>query len=88
MTVKVNDLSAGAQGLKASFGKHVTEEELLELVKLCDAKDGDMVFIGTGSSQQGCKLHGCFTFLRLLVIITSFMMAIRLYGLLISQCSR
>ena len=40
------------------LGKHVTEEELLELVKLCDAKDGDMVFIGTGVRNKVASFMG------------------------------
>lgn len=46
--IKVNEISKGAEGLKASFGKHVTEKELTDLVALSGAKDGDMVFIGCG----------------------------------------
>ncbi len=46
--IKVNDIDKGADGLKASFGKHVTEKELTDLVALSGAKDGDMVFIGCG----------------------------------------
>lgn len=48
MWIKVNDIEAGASGLKSSFGKHVTEQELCDLVKLCQAKNSDMVFIGAG----------------------------------------
>lgn len=46
--IKVNEIAKGAEGLKASFGKHVTEKELTDLVALSGAKDGDMVFIGCG----------------------------------------
>ncbi|MDY6417084.1 MAG: aspartate--tRNA ligase [Succinivibrio dextrinosolvens] len=46
--IKVNEIAKGADGLKSSFGKHVTEKELTDLVALSGAKDGDMVFIGCG----------------------------------------
>ncbi len=58
MTIKVTDLSRGADGVKASFGKHVTLDEILELIKLCDAKDGDMVFIGCGPRVKTATYMG------------------------------
>ena len=46
--IKVNELEKGAEGLKSSIGKHVTEKELLDLVALTGAKNGDIVFVGCG----------------------------------------
>lgn len=50
MYIKVNSLSQGADGLQASFAKHVTPEILLALAQACEAKDGDIVFIGCGKT--------------------------------------
>lgn len=46
--IKVNDLEQGASGLHSSIAKHVTEDELLTMVKNSGAKSGDIVFIGCG----------------------------------------
>lgn len=58
MWIKVNDIEAGASGLKSSFGKHVTEQELCDLVKLCQAKNSDMVFIGVGPRVKTATYMG------------------------------
>ena len=58
MWIKVNDIEAGASGLKSSFGKHVTEQELCDLVKLCKAKNSDMVFIGVGPRVKTASYMG------------------------------
>lgn len=58
MWIKVNDIEAGASGLKSSFGKHVTEQELCDLVKLCQAKNSDMVFIGAGPRVKTATYMG------------------------------
>ncbi len=58
MWIKVNDLELGAAGLKSSFGKHVTESELLDLVKLCKAQSSDMVFIGVGPRVKTATFMG------------------------------
>lgn len=58
MWIKVNDIEAGASGLKSSFGKHVTEQELCDLVKLCQAKNSDMVFIGAGPRIKTASYMG------------------------------
>lgn len=58
MWIKVNDLEQGAAGLKSSFGKHVTESELLDLVKLCKAQSSDMVFIGVGPRVKTATFMG------------------------------
>lgn len=51
-----------AEGLKSSIGKHVTEKELLDLVALTGAKNGDMVFVGCG---ERLKTAGAMGSLRL-----------------------
>lgn len=56
--IKVNEIAKGAEGLKASFGKHVTEKELTDLVALSGAKDGDMVFIGCGPRVKTATAMG------------------------------
>ena len=56
--IKVNDLNAGAEGLKSSIGKHVSEQELLDLVKLSDAKTGDIVFICCGKRVKTATAIG------------------------------
>lgn len=56
--IKVNSLKDGAAGLKSSIGKHVTEQELLDLVKLSGAKDGDMVFICCGKRVKAATAIG------------------------------
>ncbi|WP_074945521.1 aspartate--tRNA ligase [Succinivibrio dextrinosolvens] len=56
--IKVNEIDKGAEGLKASFGKHVTEKELTDLVALSGAKDGDMVFIGCGPRVKTATAMG------------------------------
>ena len=56
--IKVNDLNAGAEGLKSSIGKHVSEQELLDLVKLSEAKSGDIVFICCGKRVKTATAIG------------------------------
>ena len=56
--IKVNELAKGAEGLKSSIGKHVTEKELLDLVALSGAKDGDIVFIGCGPRVKTATAMG------------------------------
>lgn len=58
MYIKVNEAQKGAEGLKASFAKHVTEKELTDLVSLADAKDGDIVFIGCGPRVKTATAMG------------------------------
>ncbi len=45
--IKVSSLTA-QDGIKASFGKHVTADEINNILQSVNAKDGDMVFIGCG----------------------------------------
>ena len=56
--IKVNELEKGAEGLKASFAKHVTEQELKDLVAMSGAKNGDMVFIGCGERIKTATAMG------------------------------
>ncbi len=56
--IKVNDLSKGAEGLKSSAGKHLTEAELLALCEGTGAKDGDIVFIGAGERVKTATFMG------------------------------
>lgn len=50
--IKVNDLEKGVEGLQSSISKHVTPEHLLALVNACQAKTGDLVFIGCGKTVK------------------------------------
>lgn len=50
--IKVNELEKGAEGLQSSIAKHVTPEHLVALAKACDAKNGDIVFIGCGKTVK------------------------------------
>lgn len=52
MYIKVNSLAQGADGLQSSFAKHVTPEQLVALAQACEAKDGDIVFIGCGKTVK------------------------------------
>jgi len=45
--IKVTSRSA-EDGVKASFGKHVSADEIIDILNAVDAKDGDLVFIGCG----------------------------------------
>lgn len=56
--IKVNELEQGAAGLKSSISKHVTEKELLDLVSLSGAKNGDIVFIGCGPRVKTATAMG------------------------------
>lgn len=65
MYIKVNDLDKGVEGLQSSIAKHVTAEELLGLVNACEAKTGDIVFIGCGKTIK------CQTFMGALRLQTA-----------------
>ncbi|MGN0902827.1 MAG: aspartate--tRNA ligase [Succinivibrio sp.] len=56
--IKVNSIAQGAEGLKSSIGKHVTEAELLSIVEASGAKDGDIVFIGCGERLKTANAMG------------------------------
>ena len=57
--IKVNDIAKGAaEGLKSSIGKHVSEQELLDLVKASGAQNGDIVFIGCGPRVKTATAMG------------------------------
>ncbi len=56
--IKVNELEKGIEGMKASFAKHVTEKEVLDIVSMTGAKSGDMVFIGCGPRVKTATAMG------------------------------
>lgn len=56
--IKVNDLDKGAEGLQSSIAKHVSPDELLAMVKECDAKSGDIVFVGAGQRVKAQTFMG------------------------------
>ncbi|MGN0915225.1 MAG: aspartate--tRNA ligase [Succinivibrio sp.] len=56
--IKVNSIAQGAEGLKSSIGKHVTESEQLSIVNAVGAKDGDIVFIGCGERLKTANAMG------------------------------
>ncbi len=58
ISIKVNELEKGAEGLKSSAGKHLKPEELVALCKACEAKDGDLVFIGSGERIKTATFMG------------------------------
>ncbi|WP_406022750.1 aspartate--tRNA ligase [Succinivibrio sp.] len=56
--VKVNSVSQGLEGIKASFAKFTNEQELNAIVKATGAKDGDMIFIGCGKRVKVATAMG------------------------------
>lgn len=56
--IKVTDKASGAAGLKSSIGKHVTEQELIDLVNLTGANNGDIVFICCGQRVKTASAIG------------------------------
>ena len=56
--IKCEDLAKGAEGVKSSMGKHVTQKELLDLCQGCGAKSGDIVFIGAGPRLKTANAMG------------------------------
>ncbi len=56
--IKVEDLSKGKDGLKSSIQKHASEKELLDMCSLCNARDGDIVFIGAGPRVKTATAMG------------------------------
>ncbi len=56
--IKVNELANGAEGLHSSIAKHVSADELMALVRGCEAHDGDIVFIGAGERNQTATAMG------------------------------
>lgn len=56
--IKVNDLDKGAEGLQSSIAKHVTAQELVDLVKMSSGKTGDIVFIGAGERLKTANAMG------------------------------
>ncbi len=56
--IKVNNLEEGAAGLQSSISKHVSEQELLDLATMAEAKNGDIVFIGAGIKSKVAAAMG------------------------------
>ncbi len=56
--VKVNSVSQGLEGIKASFAKFTNEQELNAIVNATGAKDGDMIFIGCGKRVKVATAMG------------------------------
>ena len=56
--IKVNDLEKGAEGLHSSIAKHVSAQELLDLVKMAQGKTGDIVFVGAGKYNKISTVMG------------------------------
>lgn len=49
--IKVNDMTAGIEGLQSPIIKFIAEKVVWDILKRVDAKDGDVVFFGAGKSQ-------------------------------------
>lgn len=49
--IKVNDLSAGMDGLQSPINKFFSEAELTEILDHCDATTGDIVFFGADTNE-------------------------------------
>ncbi len=48
--IKVNDVTAGREGLQSPIVKFLPDEALEEIIKRCDVETGDMLFFGAGST--------------------------------------
>lgn len=48
--IKVNDVTAGREGLQSPIVKFIPDEALEEIIKRCDVETGDMLFFGAGST--------------------------------------
>lgn len=48
--IKVNDVTAGRDGLQSPIVKFIPDEALEEIIKRCDVETGDMLFFGAGST--------------------------------------
>jgi len=48
--IKVNDVSAGREGLQSPIVKFLPDEALEEIIKRCDVETGDMLFFGAGAT--------------------------------------
>lgn len=49
--IKVNQRSAGREGLQSPIVKFLSDEALQGIVERCGAKDGDLVFFGAGAAS-------------------------------------
>ena len=49
--IKVNDVTAGREGLQSPIVKFIPDEALEEIIKRCDVETGDMLFFGAGSTS-------------------------------------
>ena len=49
--IKVNDVTAGREGLQSPIVKFIPDEALDEIIKRCDVETGDMLFFGAGSTN-------------------------------------
>ncbi|MDH5516718.1 MAG: aspartate--tRNA ligase [Gammaproteobacteria bacterium] len=48
--IKVNDVTAGREGLQSPIVKFLPDETLQEIIKRCDVATGDMLFFGAGAT--------------------------------------
>lgn len=62
--IKVNDINQGLSGLQSPILKFFNEAILFELLKHCQAKNGDLIFLGMGPCDV---VHEVFGSLRLKV---------------------
>lgn len=56
--IKVNEQAKGLEGLKSSVSKHVSEQEHRDILRICGAKDGDMVFVAAGERNRTSTVMG------------------------------
>ena len=48
--IKVNDVTAGREGLQSPIVKFLPDEALEEIIKRCEVETGDMLFFGAGAT--------------------------------------
>ncbi len=48
--IKVNDVTAGREGLQSQIVKFLPDEALEEIIKRCEVETGDMLFFGAGAT--------------------------------------
>ncbi len=56
--LKVNDISAGAEGIQSPVAKFLTPEIISEILKRTEATTGDLIFFGADSYKVVCEAMG------------------------------
>ena len=56
--IRIEDLSKGMEGLNSPIIKFLGEETVMEIIKECEAQDGDILFFGADKAAIACKCLG------------------------------